>query len=93
MVARLALVVIGAALWLSAGDPASAQQQPIGTPGVPQIESLKEKLSDKASDQQRVNDCNVPPEKRGSSTRPTTCATDAPAAAPGTAPGPTGASK
>jgi hypothetical protein len=34
----------------------------------------KEKLSDKASDEQRVNDCNVPPEKRGASRRPADCA-------------------
>jgi hypothetical protein len=34
----------------------------------------KERLGDKASDDQRVNDCHVPPEKRGSSRRPTECA-------------------
>jgi hypothetical protein len=33
-------------------------------------ETLKERLSDKASDQQRVDDCKVPPEKRGTSRRP-----------------------
>jgi hypothetical protein len=34
----------------------------------------KERLGDKASDDQRVNDCRVPPEKRGPSKRPTECA-------------------
>jgi hypothetical protein len=34
----------------------------------------KERLGDKASDDQRVNDCHVPPEKRGPSRRPTECA-------------------
>ena len=34
----------------------------------------KERLGDKASDNQRVNDCRVPPEKRGPSKRPTECA-------------------
>jgi hypothetical protein len=34
----------------------------------------KERLGDKASDNQRVNDCRVPPEKRGPSKRPIECA-------------------
>ena len=34
----------------------------------------KERLGDKASDNQRVNDCRVPPEKRGPAKRPTECA-------------------
>ena len=34
----------------------------------------KERLGDKASDNQRVNDCRVPPEKRGPVKRPTECA-------------------
>lgn len=29
------------------------------------LKSAKERLSDKASDEQRVNNCRVPPEKRG----------------------------
>lgn len=32
--------------------------------------SAKERLSDKASDEQRVNNCRVPPEKRGTKPRP-----------------------
>jgi hypothetical protein len=34
------------------------------------LKSAKERLSDKASDEQRVNNCHVPPEKRGSKPRP-----------------------
>jgi len=34
----------------------------------------KERLGDKASDNQRVNDCRVPPEKRGPAKRPAECA-------------------
>ena len=34
----------------------------------------KERLSGKAADEQRVNDCKVPPEKRGGRKRPTACA-------------------
>jgi len=32
--------------------------------------TLKERLSDKASDQQRVDNCHVPPERRGTAPRP-----------------------
>jgi len=32
--------------------------------------TLKERLSDKASDQQRVDNCHVPPERRGTMPRP-----------------------
>ncbi|HEV2100265.1 MAG TPA: hypothetical protein VGR45_15255 [Stellaceae bacterium] len=32
--------------------------------------TLKERLSDKASDAQRVNNCRVPPERRGPIPRP-----------------------
>lgn len=41
-------------------------------------QTLKERLSDKASDQQRVDDCRVPPERRGPRLRPD-CAQRAPA--------------
>ena len=34
------------------------------------IKSLKERLSDKASDEQRVNNCRVPLDRRGSKPRP-----------------------
>jgi len=33
----------------------------------------KERLGSKASDEQRVNDCKVPPELRGTSSRPVDC--------------------
>ncbi|WP_119304512.1 hypothetical protein [Dongia deserti] len=33
----------------------------------------KERLSDKASDEQRVNNCKVPPERQGTKTRPNGC--------------------
>ncbi len=34
------------------------------------LKSAKERLSDKASDEQRVNNCQVPVEKRGTKPRP-----------------------
>jgi hypothetical protein len=36
----------------------------------PQPATSKERLSDKASDDQRVDNCNVPPERRGTRPRP-----------------------
>jgi hypothetical protein len=35
-----------------------------------EAKTLKERLSDKASDAQRVDNCHVPPERRGSVPRP-----------------------
>jgi len=43
--------------------------------------TLKERLSDKASDEQRVDNCRVPVERRGPTPRP-----DCPAGAGGSAP-------
>lgn len=34
----------------------------------------KERLSDKASDEQRVDNCQVPPERQGTKARPDECA-------------------
>jgi hypothetical protein len=56
--------------------PAGAQVQsklPVTSTTAP-VATGKERLGDKASDNQRVNDCRVPPEKRGPSERPTECA-------------------
>ena len=35
-----------------------------------EAQTLKERLSDKASDAQRVDNCHVPPERRGALPRP-----------------------
>ncbi|MDF2994611.1 MAG: hypothetical protein K0R27_248 [Xanthobacteraceae bacterium] len=37
-------------------------------------ETLKERLGSKASDEQRADNCKVPPERRGPKPRPTGCA-------------------
>jgi hypothetical protein len=55
-----------------AEEPAAAQGQVN-----PEVETLKERLSDKASDQQRVDNCKVPPDRRGSKARPDACGSDA----------------
>ena len=48
------------------GQPPS---QPTTAPG----KTGKERLGDKASDEQRVDNCKVPRERRGSKTRPDDC--------------------
>jgi hypothetical protein len=52
-----------AALWLILAASA-AVAQPL------EMRTLKERLSDKASDGQRVDNCRVPPERRGPEPRP-----------------------
>jgi hypothetical protein len=58
-----------ALLLLLAAAPASAAEQP----RPPGRDTLKQRLSDKGSDEQRVNDCKVPAERRGKSRRPAEC--------------------
>ncbi len=48
-----------------------------------ELKTLKERLSDKASDDQRVNNCRVPPERRGTQPRPDCPAQPMPAAQAG----------
>ncbi|HEX5325393.1 MAG TPA: hypothetical protein VFW75_01870 [Acetobacteraceae bacterium] len=50
--------------------PAAAGQVLPSSPTLKQPETLKERLSDKASDQQRVDDCRVPLDRRGPRLRP-----------------------
>ncbi|HEY0525958.1 MAG TPA: hypothetical protein VGD08_21380 [Stellaceae bacterium] len=56
---------------VAAGDPSGT----ITAPAAPRKpgDTLKSRLSDKASDEQRVDDCKVPPERRGPKKRPTEC--------------------
>jgi hypothetical protein len=44
--------------------------QPSGNAVAQELKTLKERLSDKASDPQRVDNCHVPPERRGPEPRP-----------------------
>ena len=57
--------------------PVQAGQAPGTTiptpPRPPAAATGKERLSGKAADEQRVDDCKVPPDKRGSKQRPTEC--------------------
>jgi len=57
--------------------PATAQEREPPVPSSPEsdvaVRTGKERLGDKASDEQRVNDCKVPEDRRGSSTRSDEC--------------------
>ncbi|MCC8960789.1 hypothetical protein H8A95_00320 [Bradyrhizobium sp. Pear76] len=56
--------------------PVSAQNSPLGaSAGAIQQRTLtgKERLGRKWSDEQRIDNCNVPPDKRGTKPRPSAC--------------------
>jgi hypothetical protein len=58
-----------AALLLAAA--AQAQGTPPAEPDPnAEVKTLKERLSDKASDEQRIDNCRVPPAQRGATPRP-----------------------
>jgi hypothetical protein len=65
---RAALLASSVALPVRAAEPARPPQPP--PPQVPK--TAKERLSGKDSDEQRVDDCKVPPERR-TRPRPTAC--------------------
>ncbi|MGH7154840.1 MAG: hypothetical protein ACREF3_13015, partial [Acetobacteraceae bacterium] len=50
--------------------PLLAAIVPLGPANAGQTLTAKERLTDKASDEQRVDNCKVPPEHRGSKPRP-----------------------
>lgn len=66
-------------LWADGPGGASAQagREPASAPSQPdpagRVLTGKERLSDKASDDQRVDNCKVPPEERGPKPRPASC--------------------
>lgn len=56
-----------AALLVMAGLQAAASAQSA-------VKTGKERLGDKASDEQRIDNCKVPPERWGKTARPASCA-------------------
>jgi hypothetical protein len=55
--------------------PALAEERPLsGQTQVPATLTGKERLGKKWMDDQRIDNCNVPPDKRGSRPRPGACA-------------------
>jgi hypothetical protein len=71
--AALALFAL-AAIMRAWAQTVPENQPSVGTPftaaDAAEVKTLKEKLSDKASDGQRVDNCRVPPDRRGSMPRP-----------------------
>jgi hypothetical protein len=55
-----------------ADEPATAVQSPPAKAPAP-VKTGKERLSSKASDEQRVDNCKVQPELRGTTARPDAC--------------------
>jgi hypothetical protein len=72
----VALLTICLALPVSAQDrlPAGGQPQPNAAPSnEPAVLTGKERLGKKWMDEQRIDNCKVPIDKRGSKPRPGTC--------------------
>jgi hypothetical protein len=59
---RLLFVAAAALLWSAIAE---ADDRPTAA-----VDTLKSRLSDKASDEQRVDNCNVAPDRRGNKERP-----------------------
>jgi hypothetical protein len=74
LVATVGMIVASLLACACAQEPARASM-----PDVPQAartipaQTLKERLGDKASDEQRVDNCKVPSERRGTKVRPDNC--------------------
>jgi hypothetical protein len=68
---RKTIVLIVCFMGFSAarGEPPASAPDAASEP-----KTLKERLGDKASDEQRVDNCKVPASERGSKPRPDTCA-------------------
>ena len=59
---------------VAAGEPATSATAEAQPPAVQApVKTGKERLSGKASDEQRVDNCRVPPELRGTTPRPDAC--------------------
>ena len=64
----LRLEFLAVLLTVSAACPAQADDSK------PVMRTGKERLGPKWSDEQRINNCKVPPDKRGNKPRPSACA-------------------
>ena len=54
--------------------PSSIMQRPTASADAPKVLTGKERLGPKWTDEQRIDNCNVPPDKRGLKPRPSACA-------------------
>ena len=74
MVARKAVQVsVAASLLVFAAAGSAAAEEPKPEPVKAKVLTGKERMQGKWADPQRVNDCKVPEEKRGDSTRSDDC--------------------
>lgn len=55
-------------------SPAAPAQRAAPSADAPKVLTGKERLGPKWTDEQRIDNCNVPVEKRGTKPRPATCA-------------------
>ncbi|WP_232519248.1 hypothetical protein [Caballeronia insecticola] len=60
--------------WFGAAHAADAAMPGAASSTASEAKTLKERLGDKASDEQRVDNCKVPADRRGTKVRPDTCA-------------------
>jgi hypothetical protein len=71
----IALFAAGYAFSASAEDrPRAPDHAARGAPSPGPVLTGKERLGRKWMDEQRINNCKVPPDKRGTKPRPDTCA-------------------
>ncbi len=76
MRAIVTLVLFGCLLIAAAGQAVEHEAERAAAPSRPMaLKTGKERLGEKATDEQRVNDCKVPPGRRTRS-RPTACPWD-----------------
>jgi len=67
---------LGCVVALGLSVPASAQNTvpaPAAEAVQPRVLTGKERLGRKWTDEQRIDNCNVPPDKRGTKPRPSAC--------------------
>jgi hypothetical protein len=72
-----AFTLLAALLGIGLAMPASSQQAKRNQADAPKVLTGKERLGPKWTDEQRIDNCNVPVEKRGSKPRPSACSTQA----------------
>ncbi|HML13086.1 MAG TPA: hypothetical protein VK456_07240 [Xanthobacteraceae bacterium] len=68
-----ALLAVALAAPLAHAQPAGAGGDAAARAAPAPVRTGKERLGEKWSDEQRVDNCKVPPDKRGAKARPDTC--------------------
>lgn len=69
----LVALLLSLSLVLGAASPLRAEQQPAPPGETSETLTGKERLGPKWTDEQRVDNCGVPPERRGTKPRPDDC--------------------